>query len=181
MKKIKIAFDLDGVIIDKPPLIPKKLLERLFRGKTNHKLHYRFPKSKFEQLIRKISHFYIFRPPIRENIDFVKKLSKNSEYEIYAVSGRYSFIQEETRNWFKKRHIDNVFKQVFLNTEDEQPHLFKERKLKELGVQIFVDDDELLADFLADKLKNTKIFCLSDNECLCGKATKIHSLTSLLK
>ncbi len=181
MKKIIVAFDLDGIIIDKPPLISKRLLERLFRGKANHKLHYRFPKSYLEQLIRKISHFYLFRPPIKENIDFIKELSKNPEYEIYAISGRYSFIKEETGKWFGKRKIDKLFKQVFLNTEDEQPHLFKERKLKELGVQIFVDDDELLADYLASKLEDAKIFCLSNSECLCGRATKIHSLVSLIK
>lgn len=170
MKKIIIAFDLDGVIIDKPPLIPKKLLERLFRGKTNHNLHYRFPKSKLEQLIRKISHFYLFRPPIKENIDFVKNLSQNSKYEIYAVSGRYSFIKDETEAWFKKRKMDNVFKQVFLNQENEQPHLFKEKKLREIGAQIFIDDDGLLADYLAEKLKNIKIFCFSKNpDCKIAK------------
>lgn len=181
MKKIKIAFDLDGVIIDKPPLIPKRILERLFRGHTNHELHYRFPKSGLEQLIRKISHFYLFRPPIEENIDFVDRLSKDSKYEIYAISGRYSFLKKETEAWFKKRRIDNVFKQVFLNAENEQPHLFKEKKLREIGVGIFVDDDELLADYLATKLKDTKIFCLSNNGRSCGKATKIRSLTSLLE
>lgn len=182
MKKIKIAFDLDGVIIDKPPLIPKKLLERLFRGKkVNHKLHYKFPKSKLEQIIRKISHFYLFRPPIKENINFIKNLAENPKYEIYVVSGRYAFIKGETEAWFKKRKVDGLFKQILLNAENEQPHLFKEKKLKELKAQIFVDDDELLADYLTDKLVNIKIFCLSNSDNMCGKSIKINSLTSLLK
>ena len=77
--------------------------------------------------------------------------------------------------------MDNVFKQVFLNTENEQPHLFKEKKIKEMDIQIFVDDDELLADYLATKFIDKKIFCLSNSDKLCGKATKIYSLASLLE
>lgn len=177
--KIKIAFDLDGVIIDKPPFISKKLLERLFRGKTNYKLRYRFPKSELEQLVRKISHFYLFRPPIRKNIEFVRKLSANPKYEIYAVSGRYSFIERQTKEWFKKRKIESVFKEVFLNTDNEQPHLFKERKLKEIGADIFVDDDEMLADYLAEKLK-IKIYCFS-KKTFCLRAERVTNLTEIIK
>lgn len=179
-KKIKVVFDLDGVIIDKPPLIPKKLLERLFKGKETVKLHYRFPKSKFEQLIRKISHFYLFRPSIKRNVEFVRKLSNDSGYEIYIVSGRYSFIKTETEIWFKKRNIEGIFKKVFLNLENEQPHLFKERKIKEIGADIFVDDDCRLADFLAGSLK-TKIYCYSPQKTDSRKAKSIDSLEKVLE
>jgi len=181
-EKIKIAFDLDGVIIDKPPIISRSLLEKLFKGfSKSKKLHYRFPKSKIEQMIRKISHWYLLRPPIKRNIEFIKGIAKNPKYEIYAVSGRYSFLKRETEKWFEERKIENLFKKVCLNTENEQPHLFKERVIKEIGARIFVDDDEVLADYLANQLKDIKIFCLSYSSDHYGKAIKIHSLDSLLK
>lgn len=163
MTKIKIAFDLDGIIIDKPPLIPKKLLERLFKGKGNGKLHYRFPHSKLEQKIRKLSHFYLFRPPIRKNIEFIKKLANDNNYELFVVSGRYSFIKDETKVWFEKRGLENVFKNIFLNSSDKQPHLFKEEKLREIDADIFVDDDCLIITYLLDKIKGLKIFCYSQD------------------
>lgn len=178
MKKIKIAFDLDGVIIDKPPLIPKKLLEWLFRGRRKNGLHYRFPHSKFEQRIRKISHFYLFRPPIRKNIEFIKKLAIDPKYEFYIISGRYSFLKKETERWLEKRKIDGVFKEIFINLKDEQPHLFKEKKLKEIRAEIFVDDDNLLANYLEEKLK-MKIYCFSSKDC--GKAKRVNDLTELIK
>lgn len=159
MDKIKIAFDLDGVIIDKPPLIPKKLLERLFKGGNGRKLHYRFPKSKLERLVRKISHFYLFRPPIKSNIEFIEKLAKNSKYELYIISGRYSFLKKETDTWLKKRSIDKLFKEVFLNFDDQQPHLFKEEVVKRLKPDIFVDDDCLIVDYLNSKNLLTKVYC----------------------
>jgi len=148
VKKIKIAFDLDGVIIDKPPLVPKKFIEWLFRGFKKDGLHYRFPHSKIEQRIRKFSHYYLFRPPIKKNIEFIKKLAKEEKYELYVISGRYSFLKEETEKWLKKRKIDGVFKQVFINLSNEQPHLFKEKKLKEIKAEIFIDDDKFLVDYL---------------------------------
>ena len=179
MKIKKIAFDLDGVIIDKPPLIPKKLLERLFRGKNKNGLHYRFPHSKLEQKIRKISHFYLLRPPIRKNIKFIRDLAKNKKYELYIISGRYSFLEKETDIWLEKRKIKGLFKRIFINLENEQPHLFKEKKLKEIGADIFVDDDGILADYLIDK-KVSRVFCF-DKNIKCKVAKKIDDLKYLLQ
>ncbi|MGB9637212.1 MAG: hypothetical protein ACPLY7_00230 [Microgenomates group bacterium] len=178
-KKIRIAFDLDGVIVDKPPLIPKRLIEWLFRGWKKDGLHYRFPKSKLEQRIRKISHFYLFRPPIRKNIEFIRQLAKEKKYELYIISARYSFLKDETEKWLKKRNINGIFKEVFINLSDEQPHLFKEEKLKEIKAEIFVDDDYLLADYLAQK-NFCRIFCYSKN-IKCSKAKVLEELSQLFK
>lgn len=175
-EKIKIAFDLDGILIDKPPFIPKKLLEWAFKGGNHDKLHYRFPKTKLGQWIRKISHFYLFRPPIKENIAFIKKIAREKEYELYIISSRYSFLKKTTEYWLKKRGIDGLFKKVFLNLNDEQPHLFKERVLKQLYPNIFIDDDNLIADYLEGKLTNIKICCFSRGKQLCQRAKKIKIL-----
>lgn len=179
--KIRVAFDLDGVIIDKPPLIPKKLLEYLFRGNhdINH-LHYRYPKSKLEILVRKLSHFYLFRPPIKKNIDFIKNLAKDPKYEIYIVSARYSFLENETANWLKKRKIDHLFEKVIINLENKQPHLYKEEKLKAIKPLVFVDDDWLLADYLVSQNTGINIYCLPGrNNGICSKAKSIKFLTEM--
>lgn len=164
MDKIKIAFDLDGVIIDKPPLIPKKLLERLFKGGNGRKLHYRFPKSKLEQLIRKASHFYLLRPPIKTSIEFIRKLARDERYELYVISGRYSFLEKETDIWLRKRKIDKLFKEIFLNADNQQPHLFKEKIVKQLQPDVFIDDDCLIVDYLISKNFSSKIYCFSGND-----------------
>lgn len=179
--KIRVAFDLDGVIIDKPPLIPKKLIEYLFRGNNDiEKLHYRFPKTKLEILIRKLSHFYLFRPPIKENIDFIKNLAKNPDYELYIISARYSFLKDETAAWLKKRKIDHLFKELIINLEDKQPHLYKEEKLKEIKPVAFVDDDWLLADYLVNRNLAVSIYCLPGrNSGVCNKAKSIKKLTQM--
>ena len=178
MKIQKIAFDLDGIIIDKPPLIPKKLLERLFRGKNKNGLHYRFPHSKLEQKIRKLSHFYLLRPPINQNIKFIRDLAENKKYELYIISGRYSFLEKETEIWLEKRKIKNLFKKIFINLENEQPHMFKEKVLKLIKPGIFIDDDGLLSDYLVEKVKS-KIYCYS--HIPCTKAQNILDLSEIVK
>lgn len=178
-KKIKIAVDLDGILIDKPPLIPKKLLERLFRGSGGDNLHYRFPTAELEQQIRKISHYYLFRPPIKKNIAFLKEVANDKKYELYVISGRYSFLEKETENWLKKRKVKNLFKKIYLNLNDEQPHLFKERILRILRPDIFIDDDDLIADFLVGKQPHVRIFCCYDRGERCRKAKFIRSLSEI--
>ena len=153
-EKFKIAFDLDGVIVDKPPLIPKEVLEWLFRGRCRQeKLCFYFPQSGWEQSLRKLSHFYLFRPPIKENIDLIKKIAQDPCYEIYIVSGRYSFLSNETANWLKKRQIDNSwFKKIYINLTNEPPHLFKEKILRRIKADIFVDDNFPTIDYLRKKM-----------------------------
>jgi len=157
-KKIKIAFDLDGVIIDKPPFIPKSLLEWLFRGGTGDIFSCRYPTCKVDQLLRKISHFYLFRPPIKKNITFLKKLSKNKQFEFFVISSRYSFLTNETKNWFQKREIDGLFKKIYLNTNDLKPYLFKEKILKELKPDIFIDDDKEIISYLKEKIPHVRFY-----------------------
>lgn len=178
--KIKIAFDLDGIIIDKPPLIPKKLIDWLFRGKRGDKIYYRFPKSKIEQKIRKLSHFYLFRPPIKENICFLRKVAQDKKYELYVVSARYSFLRRETEVWLRKRRILGLFKKIFLNLNDEQPHLFKEKILKDIKPKIFVEDDDLLADYLVGK-KISKILFFSPTGTGYSKARTIKNISEIIK
>jgi len=45
-KLICIGLDLDGILVDKPPFVPKRLLEWLVRSHRTEKLAYRYPQQK---------------------------------------------------------------------------------------------------------------------------------------
>ncbi|PIS15204.1 hypothetical protein COT63_01275 [Candidatus Shapirobacteria bacterium CG09_land_8_20_14_0_10_38_17] len=164
-KIVKIGFDLDGVIVDKPFLIPKALLERLSRGKQENELHYRYPKTKLERRIRKLSHFYLFRPPLRQNINFIKDLKKQG-CKLYLVSSRYSFLKRETMVWLEKRKLNNVFEKVFLNLNDKQPHLFKREVLERLNLDYFFEDDKRIVDYLKKKISSAKIYLVNSKQLI---------------
>lgn len=154
---MKIAFDLDGIFIDTPPLVPKKLIAWLYRGPQNHEPKYRFPTTKIEQHIRKFSHHSIFRPKISQNIEFLNIFAK-SKNQIFLVSSRYSFLRDLTIKLLEKYGIKNKFTKIYLNTKNEQPHLFKERVIKTLKIDVFIDDDLRLLEYLKSHCPNTKLF-----------------------
>jgi len=160
-KIIRFGFDLDGVIINKPPLVPKVLIEWFFKGGQKG-LHYRFPTTVLEQQIRKLSHIYLFRPPIRKNINTIKQFHKQKGWWFYLITSRYSFLEKETYLWLEKRKVSKLFKKVCFNRKDEQPHLFKEKKLKELEIDVYFEDDRSIANYLRRKTERVKIYLLDD-------------------
>lgn len=163
-KRIRIGFDLDGVIIGKPFFIPQILMEKLVRRKVDHQLEYRFPESKYERLIRYLSHHPLFRSPINKNIELIRELSKSDRYELYVVSSRYSFLEGRTKEWFKYYKLRNFFKEIYINLKNEQPHLYKERMINKLKLNAFIDDDKPLLEYLKRNVKGVDLIYVSDNQ-----------------
>lgn len=122
MKKIKIAFDLDRVFVAYPPFIPSTILERFYK-KMGSKLSYRSPGT-IETQLRIFSHNYLFRSPMKENIEALKKLYRRKNLELYIISSRFSFLKKKTQLWNEKYKISKFFKKMFFNFKDEQPHIF---------------------------------------------------------
>ncbi|MDD3531717.1 MAG: hypothetical protein PHR64_00460 [Candidatus Shapirobacteria bacterium] len=157
-RRIKIGFDLDGVIIDRPPLVPKTWLERLFRGTKDCGLVYNFPTNRGHQWLRKLSHHSFFRPPIRKNLTFLKKISQDPNFEVYLISGRYSFLEKETAKWLAKKGLGGNLSGVFINEADLLPHIFKKKIIKKLGLDFYFEDDNQIVSFLRKEIPQTKIY-----------------------
>lgn len=176
-----IAFDLDGIFIGSPPFVPKRLIEWLYRGPQNQKLKYRYPTTKFEQQIRKLSHLGFLRPSISKNAEFLKNFSK-SDNQIYLVSSRYQFLESLTLKLLEKYSIKNNLTKIYLNTENEQPHLFKEKMIKKLKINIFIDDDLKLLMYLRSCCPDTKLFFYDLNPKQIGPGVnRINELTEIKK
>src|SRR4030042_4295927 len=163
MKKIKIGFDLDGVIIGKPPFVPKYLMEILVR-KRDHGLAYRYPESKIERWIRRLSHLPLLRPPIKKNIKLIHELYKSKNYELYVVSSRYSFLEGRTNEWFRYYRLRDLFKEIYINLKNEQPHLYNEKMIKKLKLNVFIDDARPLLRYLKKELKNVDLVFVEKQE-----------------
>lgn len=164
-KKIKkIGFDLDGVLINKPPFITKSLLEWLVRSHNTTKLSYRYPKHNLERWTRWLSHHPIFRPPLKNNIRIVKKLSREEKCRLYAISSRYKFLEERTKEWFRYHRLNDVFESIYINLNNEQPHLFKERMIKKLKIEVFIDDDLHLIQYLRRRIIGIKVIHASERK-----------------
>lgn len=159
LQKVRIGFDLDGIFIDSPPFIPKRIIEKLYK-RSDNALSYRIP-GKAEQKIRVLSHFPIIRPPIKKNISSLIQTSKNKDINLYLISSRFSFLKKRTSQWDEKNKLLNYFKKVFFNDRDEQPHLFKNRVIREEKIEKFIDDDIDLLKYLAKENPKVEFFWLN--------------------
>lgn len=160
---MNIGFDLDKVFIQYPPFIPEILVDKVYKRKVSGKLIYRIP-SKPEQLFRLFLHQPIFRQPIKNNIAFIKKLTKQNSNKHYLISGRFGFLKNRTSDIIKKYSFDKIFDGLYLNFQDNQPHLFKNKIIKKLNIDLYVDDDLQLLEHLCRDNPKVKFFWLNKNQ-----------------
>lgn len=160
MNKTLIGFDLDKIFVNHPPIIPDKLIERVYK-KKNGELMYRIP-GKIERKVRILSHFPIFRHPITENITELKKLFSHNIKPV-LITSRFSFLDNRTAAWLRKHNLNKYFDQIHINLADQQPHIFKNEMLKKLKITHFVDDDLDLLKYVAQKNPQINFFWLDKN------------------
>lgn len=147
---MNLGFDFDKIFIDYPPFIPDTLIDRLYKKGTNGILSYRIP-SKLEQIFRLTTHHPILRPPIHGNITFIKKLANEKKHKHYLISSRFGFLKKTTEQLIRQHEFDKVFDGLFFNFENQQPHIFKNKIIKQLYIHRYVDDDLPLLEFLTEK------------------------------
>lgn len=157
---MNIGFDLDKIFINTPPLIPDKVIEKLYKAKGNGMLLYRIP-SKAEQIIRLASHFPIFRQPIKENLEFIKEIASQNTHKYYLISSRFSFLKNKTHKIISKHNLDHIFEDMIFNFNDKQPHEFKDEIIKKYKIDRYVDDDRSLIDYLAKNNPDVLFFWLN--------------------
>ena len=147
---IRVGFDLDGVLLYNPARIIRpiiSLIKHIFSKRK--RLSFYYPKSPFKQWLWRLFHkSSIFIAP---GIGDIRELVRHKKIEAYIITARYSFLGKELTEWIKKNKFDTVFAAVYYNKEDEQPHLFKERMIKKLNLQVFVEDNYDIVDHLSKK------------------------------
>lgn len=147
---LRVGFDLDGVILYNPARIIRPLIsmvKRLLLHKKGLKFYY--PHSSFEKWMWKQFHrSSIFIAP---GMDELKKLVRDGKIEAYIVTARYSFLGKDFIKWVNRNNLNTVFVKVYLNDKDEQPHLFKERMVKKLRLDAFVEDNWDIVDYLSSR------------------------------
>lgn len=153
---MNIGFDLDNIFISTPPLVPKKLIDKLYKKRDNGVLLYRIP-TLAEQLLRRASHTPMFRPAIKENLEFLKQISKEDN-KLYLISSRFKFLEKRTAKLIKRYGFDKIFDEMYFNFENVQPHIFKNDVLKKLNLDIYVDDDLSLLKHVEKANNKTKFF-----------------------
>lgn len=158
----RIGFDLDKIFINHPPFVPYSFIEYFYK-KQNNTLSYRIP-GKIEQNLRIFTHGTHLRPPIQKNIEALRLIAKKKGSVLYLISGRFSFLKKKTHEWDKKHAIFKYFTKTFLNSRNEQPHLFKARIIKQEKIEKYIDDDLDLLLYLNRKNPNVEFFWITGSK-----------------
>ena len=150
---LKVAFDLDGVLLDNPTRSGRGLISFTKKAHllSRKQLEFYHPHSPLTEGLWRVLHWTSFR--VDRAFPQLVKLVKEQRLEAYIVSGRFACLNANTQHWLKKMQAQQVFKGVYINDQDQQPHLFKEKMIKQLQVDYFVEDNWDIARHLASQLK----------------------------
>jgi hypothetical protein len=163
-RKLRIGFDLDGVILYNPvrTLRPIAQLFRFLKPALFHEKaeSFYFPHSKLEQYIWRHLHKTSFK--IADGYEEIKKLVKKGRIDAYLITGRYSFLKPDFDYWVKKLNDKSVFKGCFYNKTNLQPNVFKRTMIKKLELDYFVEDNWGVIQRLNGSLKSVKVLWLSN-------------------
>lgn len=157
---MNIGFDLDKIFIEYPFFLPDFLIDNTYKIILGNRIIYRIP-SKPEQFLRLLLHYPLFRQPIHKNIEFVKNIYKKNADNYFLITGRFGFLKNRTDEIIKKYGLDNVFKKIFINLNNEQPHIFKSAIIRQLKIDKYVDDDLYLLKYASKQNPQAKFFWLN--------------------
>ncbi len=148
-KRLKVGFDLDGVLLYNPARIIRPLISTLKQneiGIHRKELEFYVPQKRWEEIMWELFHkSSIFLAPGFKQIEQMKD---EGLIEPYLVTGRYAHLQSDFEHWKNKMKADQIFKQTVMNSQDEQPHLFKERMLRQFELDVFIEDNWDIVNYL---------------------------------
>jgi len=146
-KILKVGFDLDGVILYNPARILRPIIAIVKRVILHKKgLEFYYPRSNWEKLLWRAFHWssFITAPGLSDLVD----LAKSGKIEAYIVTARFDYLKDDFHSWIKKINGNKFLKGYYHNVNNEQPHLFKEKMIKRLNLDIFVEDNWDIVDYL---------------------------------
>jgi hypothetical protein len=150
---IHVGFDMDGVLLYNPFRIVRPIVvtvkKYLLKRETNK---FYLPKTSLEKFLWLIAHksSFIMAP----GIDDIHTLIKEKKIKVYIITSRYSMLKDDCEYWFNKINKEGLFEACYYNEGNEQPYLFKEKMIKKLKLDFFVEDNWDIVSHVNEQLKN---------------------------
>jgi hypothetical protein len=139
-KKLRVGFDLDGVILYNPIRFARPFITSFKRDLLKKKVtKFIIPHTPAQKFVWRMLHWTsMFVSPGYAD---VRRLVRDGKIEAHLVTGRFAFLKPDLDRWLKVMKAQDVFTSITYNEQNEQPHLYKERVLKKLDLDIFIEDN----------------------------------------
>lgn len=152
VNQVYVGFDMDGVLLYNPLRILRPIVvavkKYILKRKTNK---FYLPKTPIEKFLWLIAHksSFIMAPGIED----IKDLIRQEKIKAYIITSRYSMLKNDCTYWFNTINKERLFEACYYNEGDEQPYLFKEKMIKKLNLDYFVDDNWDIVCHVNEQLK----------------------------
>jgi hypothetical protein len=155
-KQLRVGFDLDGVVLYNPLRFARPVIafvKKMFFKKKD--LRFRYPKNFLERWLLITYHKFSLYPA--SGFEELKKMSLSGKIEPYIITSRYDLFKTDFKKSMEQISADKIFKACFYNQNDEQPHIYKEAMIKKLKLDVFIEDNWNIVQYLNEKCPQTKI------------------------
>lgn len=155
-RKIIVGFDFDGVIAYNPARLarlPISFIKQHILG--IQKVSFFIPQTPLQQSLWALAHETSVFPA--RGVSLLRNLTKEKKIEAHLVTGRFGFLEDHLLRFLNRWNLQSCFTSITLNKKNEQPHLFKERIIREKKFMYFVEDNWDIVDHLLKKKVPTRV------------------------
>jgi hypothetical protein len=156
-KIIRVGLDFDGVMAYNPLRIlraPVKLFKKEILGVT--KLKFLIPHNFWQRALMRF--YYAGSVWPSTGLELLKEKSKLKRYEFHIITGRFGSIDNNLCRWLKENGLEKLIKNLYVNKNDEQPHIFKQRTIEDLKLDYYIEDNLDVVDYLDKKSSTSTIW-----------------------
>jgi len=156
---IKVGLDFDGVVTYNPFRVARLTVAFIKHQILGiKKIGFFVPKNPWQKLL----YYWIIVIPSAfpaNGVMFLKKLAQSSDkFEFYLITGRFDFVKDDTIAWLRHQGLINMFKKIYINEKNEQPHEFKKRIINLENFDYFIEDNWDIVNFLNTKKTPVKVY-----------------------
>jgi hypothetical protein len=159
MKKetLRVGFDLDGVLLYNPARIVRPIIALMKKKKVlidRNELEFYVPKPGLGQFFWELLHKSSMW--VAPGFEQIEELKNQKLIEPYLITGRFGHLKKDYLKWKQKMGAQQLFASCYMNGRNEQPHLFKERMIKELKLDVFIEDNWDIVQYLDQAFSQKK-------------------------
>lgn len=137
---IRIGFDLDGVLLYNPARTARPLIafvkKRLLRKKQTK---FFYPHTKWQQALFRLFHLSSFMTA--PGLDSIRDLVAQDKIEAYLITARFAYLKKDLDAWLRKVNGETIFKEVYYNKRNQQPHVYKAHMIEKLQLDVYMEDN----------------------------------------
>jgi hypothetical protein len=148
-KKLRVGFDLDGVLLYNPARIVRPIIALMKKKKVlidRNELEFYVPEPGIGQFFWELLHKSSMW--VAPGFEQIEELKNQKLIEPYLITGRFGHLKKDYLKWKQKMGAEDLFVNCYMNGRNEQPHLFKERMIKELKLDVFIEDNWDIVQYL---------------------------------